>query len=623
MLDWIQQGVRVQWQQGPPRPFHHGISRLDPDAQEWWRSESQRYRATGALEPATSTDYVSRAFVVPKTNSSGQRTGWRLVVDLRHINQHCVSMNCRYETLKTLRSYARKNDYMISWDLQDGYHHLSIHPDDRKFFTFCVEGEYLQCSALPFGWNNAPAIFTKFMRPVVRFLRSSAVPQVPTSGASVLATASTGIRTLPYLDDFMGLFSSHRAAVEGGIRVKTLLASLGIRVHPTKCHWEPTQRLVHLGLEVDTLAGVFRVTASRQRRLQDFATYLIVAAKAGRRLVRARDLAKFCGLAQSCHLALPMARLFLRALYDALETKRDWRDSVRLSRQCLRDLQWWQGFSTHLAAGGTIWLSPLGATLHCDSSDLAWGGVLNGRMPVRGSWSDTQRPWHITLKELTAVRLTICHFLRELSGRTVLLHEDNQAVVAALTTLTSRSPAMMAELRCLWELLSTASISLRTVYIRSAANVWADDLSRRMDPSDYSVTPRVFRSLAQAWGPYSIDRFAAPHNALVSRFNSLLPLPGSEGTDAFCHNWVGENNWLHPPTACLPRTVQVLQLTGAAATVVAPYWPAQQWFPELCRLATEARTILPAQLQLGPTATSLPPARMWMAFRVPARPKPP
>ena len=38
-------------------------------------------------------------------------------------------------------------------------------------------------------------------------------------------------------------------------------------------------------------------------------------------------------------------------------------------------------------------------------------------------------------------------------GRRLLLYEDNQAVVAILTNLTTRSPLLMAELRALIELL--------------------------------------------------------------------------------------------------------------------------------------------------------------------------
>jgi hypothetical protein len=64
------------------------------------------------------------------------------------------------------------------------------------------------------------------------------------------------------------------------------------------------------------------------------------------------------------------------------------------------------------------------------------------------------------------------------------MHEDNQAMVDVLSHLTSRSPAMMNELRKLWELIDINNISIRARYVRSAANVWAERLSRETDRDD-------------------------------------------------------------------------------------------------------------------------------------------
>jgi hypothetical protein len=44
---------------------------------------------------------------------------------------------------------------------------------------------------------------------------------------------------------------------------------------------------------------------------------------------------------------------------------------------------------------------------------------------------------------------------------------------------------MMDELRKLWELIDTNNINIRARYIRSAANVWADKLSRETDRDDW------------------------------------------------------------------------------------------------------------------------------------------
>ncbi len=66
----------------------------------------------------------------------------------------------------------------------------------------------------------------------------------------------------------------------------------------------------------------------------------------------------------------------------------------------------------------------------------------------------------------------------------MLLHEDNQSVVGVLTHLTSRSPMMMGELRKLFLLTDENNIKIRTQYIRSVANIWADKLSREQDSFD-------------------------------------------------------------------------------------------------------------------------------------------
>jgi hypothetical protein len=60
------------------------------------------------------------------------------------------------------------------------------------------------------------------------------------------------------------------------------------------------------------------------------------------------------------------------------------------------------------------------------------------------------------------VRLAVLTFAPLLRGREVLMHEDNQVVVVALSHLTSRSATMMDELRKLWELIDTNNISIRT-----------------------------------------------------------------------------------------------------------------------------------------------------------------
>ena len=113
------------------------------------------------------------------------------------------------------------------------------------------------------------------------------------------------------------------------------------------------------------------------------------------------------------------------------------------------------------------------------------------------------------------MRLFVQHYLESLRGRRLLLYEDNQAVVAILTNLTTRSPLLMAELRLIVELLAEADLTLRATYIRSAANTVADYFSR---PHEYVVTRDVFSRIAQWWGECTVDAFASAASAQLHRY---------------------------------------------------------------------------------------------------------
>jgi hypothetical protein len=66
----------------------------------------------------------------------------------------------------------------------------------------------------------------------------------------------------------------------------------------------------------------------------------------------------------------------------------------------------------------------------------------------------------------------------------------------------------MDELGKLWELIDTNNINIRARYIRSAASVWADRLSRETYMDDWQLNLRIFTYLDSMWGPHSIERFA-------------------------------------------------------------------------------------------------------------------
>eukprot|EP00873_Tetraselmis_striata_P010603 jgi/Tetstr1/430867/TSEL_002009.t1 len=259
-------------------------------------------------------------------------------------------------------------------------------------------------------------------------------------------------------------------------------------------------------------------------------------------------------------------RFYLRELHDVVGSK--WGGRVRMTHQLRRDLQWWTAVPTR-ANGRPIHRHVETAYMHCDSSGYGWGAVPNGRLEARGFWEAADERQHITWKELKAVRLAVESFPPHLAGRRVLLHEDNQAVCSVLAGLASRFPAMMAELRKRWYLLDSNGVHIRARYIRSAANVWADRLSRHLDSDDWKLDPVLFAELEAMWGAHSVDRFASALNAMLPRYNAAWLDPGCEAVDSLHLSdaeWRRENNYCNPPWPLLPD-LGVPPLGGTAATV--------------------------------------------------------
>ncbi|KAK3237305.1 hypothetical protein CYMTET_52609 [Cymbomonas tetramitiformis] len=552
-MQWITHGVKLRWKRGPPLPFDHGVSLRDATRQQqaWLDAEKERLLQNGAWTRATRRSHVSRAFLVPKPGTNK----WRLVVDFRWLNQWCVKNRVKMETLKKLRRLAKPGDWCFSFDLQDGFHALGIHPDFQRFMQFDLQGDLLQCSAVPFGWNDAPRVFCKFVRVMVEALRSpqaaedrreikklrdgSAVRQRwsvrrRTGGAGENANRHSGMRVLPYMDDFLVLVDSQREGFLRREKVELVLHRLGLRRNEKKGQWEPTQVVAHFGLEeTGFLHGTLPIRV----------------------------------LGSTSGAALPTGAL--------------------------------------LRAGGETQLGSKGKDLAGSSGGLRM--VVQAAcdeqveraqdLEISDESEDEMRNWHITHLELEAVHKTVQAFLQELEGKVVRLYCDNQAVVAMLSHFTSRNPDLMRRMRRLWLLLDLHDIELQARYIRSEANVWADNLSRCEDLDDWQLNRDWFVWANKQWGPYTVDRFASEISAQLPRYYAAWKDPKCEGVDSLTYDWRGENNWVNPPWALLDEVAHKLREEGAAATVVAPYWPGQSWFRELEALATEV-VIMPRRRDL-------------------------
>ena len=104
------------------------------------------------------------------SNSMGK---FHLVFNLRYLNQYLHVLPFKYEDLRVPALLFGAKEYLFKFDLKSGYHHVDIHPNYHTYlgFQWVTKGEayYYVFTVLPFGLSTACYVFTKMMRPLIRY----------------------------------------------------------------------------------------------------------------------------------------------------------------------------------------------------------------------------------------------------------------------------------------------------------------------------------------------------------------------------------------------------------------------------------------------------------------------
>lgn len=538
---------------------------------------------------------VSNAFVVWEERDGPASRKGRFVVNFSDQSLHWPKGSLRMETLPGFSLQVGEGDHMVSFDIRSGYRHFRLAPGMQKYFLFRYHGRFYKCVALPFGWGRSPLWFTELLRPFVSHLRGA------------------GFRVLAYLDDFLIIPSpSGIRADKGDCRratkwIEGVMWNLGLTRHPNKGEWHGSTRVQHLGVIIDTMRMRYYVAPAKVARVRALAAALLKQARLGRRWVSREKVRSFCGICVSLTLAMPFARYHCRSLYDALTPRRNPKDAaaarppraarggarVRLSHAGLRDLRVWQRLTSTLDEGRDILPRKPDGILHTDAAEVGYGGTLArkgvpgdpGEWESQAIWTAGDREDCITVRELRSVRLLLEGRLGERSQeagmRLLRLCGDNTGVVAVARTFTSASRPMMRELRRLKATLDARGLRLQPEWLPSAANKFADALSRRFPAGDVGVTTTLVRSV--------LDEISSPTGRLrYPRTLGAHPVYARRHAfEELSKPW--EANVLHvlyPPPDLALATVRRLRLTKVPAVLLLPDWPRQAWWQEAANLCS-------------------------------------
>ncbi len=186
------------------------------------------------------------------------------------------------------------------------------------------------------------------------------------------------------------------------------------------------------------------------------------------------------------------------------------------------------------------------------------------------------------------VRRGIDMYRDDLRGHVVRLWEDNQAVVHIIRNKTSHSPALMAELRVLLQLLESLNITLLPKYMRSELNP-ANEFSRLTNRDEWRLQPSVQRMLLHkvaslVGAPVTLDAFACHQSRVCPRYASLLSEQAALASDGLALDWRHEVVWLNPSWALLPNIIGKLATERPAGVLIVPCWTTQVWWSSLIDL---------------------------------------
>ncbi len=569
--------------QCPCHPYDMGSLVLAGKELLAWHELRDKYLQMGAIVHDDSVQYVNKCFLFPKHNG-----GYRLIVDLRPFNECNVDYPTELDTLHTLSHALQPRDLLSAFDLQDGYFHLCIHPAWQRYFGFRINGQGYRMVGLPFGWSGSPQAFMRFTRAIGGMLHRAAPFLL-----DGVKYCSASIRHRILIDDFLLMFGKLGAARQGVRYTRALLKLLGCGVHEGKSDWEPSHCKHHLGLTIDTVKCMFFVPPEKLSRIRKCAKQVLSEVSRNARWVPARTLAQLCGLVMCVSLAFKGAHFFTRCLYDCLKHKSGWSDAVKLSNQAVAHVRFLSKLHT-VWNGKAIWGLPVTTKLEVDASDTGWAARAHDGRHAQGFWRGRMGRTHIMVRECMAVYHGLSLFVDQYANQVVDVLCDNVAVVCGLQRFTSRSRELMRVLQLIFWLCHRRHIALVPRWIPSDHNV-VDDLSRRSLAGEWGVRPWLFAWVQGAWGCHTVDRFASGACHVLPRFNSAVHEPGAEAVDALRQDWLGDNNYVHPPVELLGAVLRKLKAAprgcGLRCTVLVPDWPGRPWYVPLLMLAKDVKSV--------------------------------
>jgi hypothetical protein len=157
----LEEGVGINWLDGPPKFYDAGEPRIQPDQWELVNEEVKSMAEKLAILeiPESEARLICSLFLVAKKGG-----GQRPVINLKPLNAHTMPKHFKMEGIPVVKETLKKADFMTTVDLSDAFFHIPLKKQHQRFFQFRWNGKLWQFQACPFGWTRSPNWFQAFTR---------------------------------------------------------------------------------------------------------------------------------------------------------------------------------------------------------------------------------------------------------------------------------------------------------------------------------------------------------------------------------------------------------------------------------------------------------------------------
>ena len=614
------------------------------------------------LVPRTIYPFIHDFFLVAKATKGK----WRDILNCALFNLLCVKHHIKFENLMTLVQILQRDDFMTALDITAAYPHVGIKKRFRNLFMFrhVFAGEkaprWFRYIGMCFGLHAAPRLFTRLLRPILGYLRSS----------------KHSLKVVNMLDDFnVNDFPAEVCTAKTQTLIDTF-QSLHFLFEPTKCELHPLQHRIFLGALVDSKDLVFRLPKSKRRRISGRAATMMECVQRRLRLPM-RGLASLLGVFRATRDMVAVAFLLTRELLRwlnlcvatqlvqmgidskhsniilddersldlfALASRKaestnilrrgpdapawlsrikwgvdvfallpaEW-VRVRTSR-LVNELRWWAE-ELRLWNGKWIHAPPTTAHFTCDASGFG-GGLCLRELTTRWFWVPAERIHSICWKELAVPELGLRALERELergtddvaqsriSGQNFLAEIDNVAAVANINHMGGSVQRLSELAESLWRFLLKRGSWMQARHLAGVLNVRADLASRWTDDrSEWRLSEQAWSLVEATFGPHSVDVMASRRNTMLPRFFSRWIEPDAAEWDALRQDWALEDNvYCHPPFIMIPQVLAHVRKCKCEITLIAPLWASQPWMPTLMEMSCRMPQLLLCETLVEPTS---------------------